>query len=147
MSFDNLKITIKRIKEIKKELTSSNKRKLLKKWHSIDRMIDWNSVQNEKGEGRVAWNFILFTFLLFFFRFILFSFVCPVLSCFINFIFSSYVISYLMYFVMIERKKILTGFPLLSRTCITHITCSRRQKSPWLLLNWSIAKGGIFLVK
>ena len=40
LSFDNLKITIKRIKEIEKELTSSNKLKLLKKWHPIDHMID-----------------------------------------------------------------------------------------------------------
>ena len=33
-------ITIKKIKEIEKELTISNKRKLLKKWHPIDHMID-----------------------------------------------------------------------------------------------------------
>ena len=63
-----------------------------------------------KGRGWVACNFISFSFLFFFlfvfffFRFTLFSFVCPVLSCFINFIFNSYVISYLMYFVIIERK-------------------------------------------
>ena len=40
LNFDKLKITIKKIKEIEKELTSSNKRKLLKKWHPIDHMID-----------------------------------------------------------------------------------------------------------
>ena len=40
LNFDNLKITIKRIKEIEKELTSSNKPKLLQKWHPIDHMID-----------------------------------------------------------------------------------------------------------
>ena len=40
LNFDNLKITIKKIKEIEKELTNSNKRKLLKKWHPIDQMID-----------------------------------------------------------------------------------------------------------
>ena len=40
LSFDNLKITSKKIKEIEKELTSSNKLKLLKKWHPIDHMID-----------------------------------------------------------------------------------------------------------
>ena len=40
LNFDNLKITIKKIKEIEKELTSFNKRKLLKKWHPIDHMID-----------------------------------------------------------------------------------------------------------
>ena len=103
------------------------------------RSYDWLKLCSKwKGRGAGSLEFhLVYFFIVFFFRFILFSFVCPVLSCFINFIFSSYVISYLMYFVMIERKKILTGFPLLSRTCITHITCSRRQKSPWLLLNWS----------
>ena len=40
LSFDNLKITSKKIKEIEKELTSSNKLKLLQKWHPIDHMID-----------------------------------------------------------------------------------------------------------
>ena len=40
LSSDNLKIKIKRIEEIEKELTSSNKLKLLKKWHPIDHMID-----------------------------------------------------------------------------------------------------------
>ena len=40
LNFDNLMITIKKIKEIEKELTISNKRKLLKKWHPIDHMID-----------------------------------------------------------------------------------------------------------
>ena len=40
LSFGNLKITIKRIKEIEKELTRSNRLKLLKKWHPIDYMID-----------------------------------------------------------------------------------------------------------
>ena len=33
------------------------------------------------------------------------NFFRPVLSCFINFIFNSFVISYWMYFVVIERKK------------------------------------------
>ena len=33
-------IAIKIIKEIEKELTSSNKLKSLKKWHPIDHMID-----------------------------------------------------------------------------------------------------------
>ena len=32
---------------------------------------------------------------------------CPMLSCFINFIFNSFVISYWMYFAVIERKKTL----------------------------------------
>ena len=46
LNFDKLKITINKIKKIEKELTSSNKRKLLKKWHPIDHMIDWYSAQN-----------------------------------------------------------------------------------------------------
>ena len=33
-------ITIKKIKETEKEETSSNKLKLLKKWHPFDHMID-----------------------------------------------------------------------------------------------------------
>ena len=40
LNFDNLKITIKKIKEIEKQLNSSNKLKLLKKWHPIDHVID-----------------------------------------------------------------------------------------------------------
>ena len=52
LNFDILKITIKKIKEIEKKLNSSNKLKLLKKWHPIGYMIGWYSVQNEKGEGQ-----------------------------------------------------------------------------------------------
>ena len=33
-------ITVKKVKETEKELTSSSKLKLLKKWYSIDHMID-----------------------------------------------------------------------------------------------------------
>ena len=44
LNFDNLMITIKKIKEIEKELTSFNKLELLKKWHPIDHMIDWYSI-------------------------------------------------------------------------------------------------------
>ena len=40
LTFGNLKIVIKKIKELEKELTSSNKLKLLKKWRSIDHIID-----------------------------------------------------------------------------------------------------------
>ena len=40
LNFDNLKITVKKIKETEKELTSSNKLKLLKKWPPIDHMMD-----------------------------------------------------------------------------------------------------------
>ena len=40
LKFDNLKITIKKIKELEKELTSSNKLKLLKKWGPLDHIID-----------------------------------------------------------------------------------------------------------
>ena len=40
LNFDNLKITIKNIKEIETKSTSSNKLKLLNEWHPIDHMID-----------------------------------------------------------------------------------------------------------
>ena len=40
LNFNSLKITIKKIKEIQKELTRSNKLNLLKKWHPIDHVID-----------------------------------------------------------------------------------------------------------
>ena len=40
LNFDNLRITIKKIKELGKELNSCNKLKLLKKWHPIDHTID-----------------------------------------------------------------------------------------------------------
>ena len=54
LNFDNLKITIKEIKEIEKELTSSNKRKLLKKWHPIDvNPYDWLTLCS-KWKGREA---------------------------------------------------------------------------------------------
>ena len=63
-----------------------------------------------KGRRVGARNFISFSFLLFFcccccccFLFVKKN--CPVLSSFINFIFNSFVISYWMYFVVIERKK------------------------------------------
>ena len=73
LNFDNLKITIKKIKELKKELTSSNKLELLKKWYPIDHMIDWYSFQNEKGRKR-EW---LISFLVYF--------------CFLFFVFTSFV--------------------------------------------------------
>ena len=52
LNFDNLKITLKKIKELEMELNSSNKLKLLKKWHPIDHMTDSHSFQSEKGRGR-----------------------------------------------------------------------------------------------
>ena len=111
MNFDNLKIT-KKIKEIEKELTSSNKLKLLKKCHPIDRMVDWYSIQNEKGGGggggSRGWEQVISSCFLFFIVFILFvKKIFVLLSCFINFIFNSFVISYWIYFVVIERKKII----------------------------------------
>ena len=113
LNFDNLRITIKKIKEIEKELTSPNKLMLLKKWHSIDHMIDWYSIQNEKGGcGSEEFHFVFFFVLFLFFIYLYISSFCllnknlfPVLSCFINFIFNSFVISYCMYFVVRERKK------------------------------------------
>ena len=72
LNFDNLKITVKKIKELEKELNSSNKLKLLKKWHPIDHMIDWYSFQSEKRRGR-EWLITFFSFIfvpfLFFFCF------------------------------------------------------------------------------
>ena len=79
LNFDNLKITIKKIKELEKELTSSNKLKLLKKWHPVDHMIDWYSFPSEKGRGR-EW---LISSLVYFFSFFCFSVFCfYVLFCF-----------------------------------------------------------------
>ena len=40
LNFDNLMIAIKKIKEIEKEFTTSNKLKLLKKWHPIYHTTD-----------------------------------------------------------------------------------------------------------
>ena len=66
LNFDNLKITIKKIKEIEKELNRSNKLKLLKKWHLlIIWLIDTRLKMKGRG-GLVASNFTLFSFLLFF---------------------------------------------------------------------------------
>ena len=77
---------------------------------SIDHMIDWYSIQNENGGGREQ---VISSRFLFYCVFVVAVVVvlmvkinfCPVLSCFINFIFNSFVISYWMYFVVIERKK------------------------------------------
>ena len=40
LNFENLMVTIKKIKETEKELTGSNKLKLLKKLYPINHMID-----------------------------------------------------------------------------------------------------------
>ena len=40
LNFDNLKKTIKKSKELEKELTNSIKLKLLKKWRTNDHIID-----------------------------------------------------------------------------------------------------------
>ena len=106
LNFDNLKITIKGIKEIKKELSSSNKLKEMTSYWSYD----WLILRSKwRGRGAGACNFISFSILFFFFCLFvcLVFFVCPVLSCFINFIFDIFVISYSMFFVVIERKKTL----------------------------------------
>ena len=92
--FDNLNITIKKIKDIENELTSSKKLKLLKKWHAIDHMIDWYSVLKWKSRGAGASNFILFSFVVVVIVLVLFvKKNCPVLSCFIDFIFNRFAIS------------------------------------------------------
>ena len=111
LTFDNLKIKINKIKETEKELTSFNKRKLLKKWHLL---ILWliDTPFKMKREGAGASNFISFSFLFsIFYLFFIFLFLClskqncSVLSCFISFIFNSFVISYWIYFLVTERKK------------------------------------------
>ena len=74
LNFDNLKKTIKKSKELEKELTNSIKLKLLKKWRTNDHIIDWYFFQSENGEsgGRLIsfliylWFFSLFSFYLFF---------------------------------------------------------------------------------
>ena len=68
MTFDTLKKTIKKIKELEKELTGSNKLNLLAKWRPIDHMIDWYFLQSEK---EVRAGLLIFIFPLF-----LFAFVC-----------------------------------------------------------------------
>ena len=58
-----MKKIIKKIKDLEKELTGSNKMKLFKEWRPIDHINDWHFFQSEKG-GRVETvNFIsLFLF-------------------------------------------------------------------------------------
>ena len=51
LNFHNLKIKIQKIKELEKELTSSNKLKLLDKWRPIGHIIGWNYFQSEEGQG------------------------------------------------------------------------------------------------
>ena len=68
-------------------------------------MIDWCSIQNEKeGGGGQRVSSSRFLFYCFFSSFCFVLFFCPVLSCCINFIFNSFVISYSMYFAIIEKK-------------------------------------------
>ena len=58
LNFDNLKKTIKKIKELEKELSSSNKLKLLNKWRPMDHVIDLYSIQSKKGGRTRVINFI-----------------------------------------------------------------------------------------
>ena len=53
-----MKKTIKKIKELEKELTGSNKLKLFNKWYHIDHIIDWYSFQSKNGRKVGAFNFI-----------------------------------------------------------------------------------------
>ena len=74
---------------------------------------DWLIFHSKwKGRGRECvissyfrFGFFFLVFLFFVFLFVCLIFVFPVLSCFINFIFNIVVISYSMYFVVIESKK------------------------------------------
>ena len=74
---------------------------------------DWLILRSEwKWRGAGASTLISFTFFFFFcvcvcflFLFCLLKKKCIVLSCFITFIFNSFVISYWIYFVVTEKKK------------------------------------------
>ena len=67
LNFDNLKKKIKKIKELEKEQTVSNKMKLSKKWRPIDHITNWYFFQSEK-EGRMfVLHFISHLFLFAFF--------------------------------------------------------------------------------
>ena len=77
LNFDILKKKIKKIKELEKELTGSNKLKSLNKWRPIDHVIDWYSIQikKERRAGVISFIFRLFLFAFFFFFLVfLFSF-------------------------------------------------------------------------
>ena len=77
LNFDNLRITIKKIKEIEKELTSPNKLMLLKKWHFINHTTYWYSIQNEKGGGgSEEFHFVFFFFIIYLFIYLFCCFVC-----------------------------------------------------------------------
>ena len=85
LNFDNLKKTIKKIKKLEKQLTGSNKLKLLNKWCPIDHIIDWYSLQSKKGGWTGVMNFLSrFCFFLFLF-FLAFRF---------SFLFSLYLFFY-----------------------------------------------------
>ena len=75
LNFNNLKITIKKIKELEKELTGSNNLKLLKKWRSIDHIIDRYSFQSENGREWEQLSSFPVYFYLFFLSF-LYLFFC-----------------------------------------------------------------------
>ena len=77
LKFDNLKKIIKKIKELEKELTESNKMKLLKKCYPLDHIIDLYFLQSEKGGTAWADNFNSSLFLLFF-SFFFICFFCNV---------------------------------------------------------------------
>ena len=76
LNFDNLKKTIKKIKKLEKQLTGSNKLKLLNKWCPIDHIIDWYSLQSKKGGWTGVMNFLSrFCFFVCFYFFWLFVFL------------------------------------------------------------------------
>ena len=70
LNFDNLKKTVKKIKQLEKELTESNKLKLLQKWQPIHHISDWYSFQSEKGGGCYQLMSFLIYFCLLFFVFV-----------------------------------------------------------------------------
>ena len=86
LNFHNLKITIQKIKELEKELTSSNKLKILNKWRPIDHIIDWYFFQSQEGGvggGRRLISSSLVYLFIYFFLFLFFVFVFSPLFVFL----------------------------------------------------------------
>ena len=103
LNFNNLKKTIKNIKELEKELTGSNKLKLLKKWLLIDHIIDWYYFQSENGDRLGTINFIsrLFFFFLFFFVVFFFLFFYFLFFYFIFFLLFFFFYFFIFYFFLL----------------------------------------------
>ena len=76
LNFDNLKKTIKKIKELEKELTESIKMKLLR--NGVTLLIDISfKVKREGGRGRLI-SFPVYFYFIFFYLFPFYLFFCIV---------------------------------------------------------------------